>query len=89
VIASYSNICAYVESAAAALDARMFHEATQKDAPLFRRLCPPDVKTGVRTFAPPMLRRLKKLGIDKTNPDDLTPEEVTRFARLGLSDPFT
>ena len=27
---------------AAALDARMFHEASQKDAALFRRLCPPD-----------------------------------------------
>jgi len=73
---------------AAALDARMLHEATQKDGPLFRRLCPPDVKTGVRTFAPPMLRRLKKLGINKTNPDDLTPEEVTRFARLDI-DPAT
>ena len=31
-----------------------------------------------------MLRRLKKLGISKTNPDDLTPEEITRFARLGI-----
>jgi formate--tetrahydrofolate ligase len=27
---------------AAATDARMFHEASQKDAALFRRLCPPD-----------------------------------------------
>ena len=26
---------------AAAVDARMFHEATQSDAALFRRLCPP------------------------------------------------
>lgn len=31
-----------------------------------------------------MLKRLKKLGIDKTNPDDLTPEEITRFARLDV-----
>lgn len=31
-----------------------------------------------------MLRRLKRLGIDKTNPDDLTPEEAARFARLDL-----
>src|SRR5579863_7535981 len=31
-----------------------------------------------------MLRRLKKLGIDKTNPDDLTPEEKSKFARLDI-----
>ena len=31
-----------------------------------------------------MLKRLKKLGIDKTNPNDLTPEEITRFARLDV-----
>jgi len=31
-----------------------------------------------------MLKRLKKLGIDKTNPDDLTPEEINRFARLDI-----
>jgi methylenetetrahydrofolate dehydrogenase (NADP+)/methenyltetrahydrofolate cyclohydrolase/formyltetrahydrofolate synthetase len=71
---------------AAALDTRMFHEATQKDAPLYRRLVP--AQNGKREFLPSMLRRLKKLGIDKTNPDDLTPEEVTRFARLDL-DPET
>lgn len=71
---------------AAAIDTRMFHESTQKDAALFDRLCPK--KKGVRTFAPIMLRRLKKLGIDKTNPDDLTIEEKTRFARLDI-DPST
>lgn len=31
-----------------------------------------------------MLRRLKKLGIDKTDPDELTPEERSRFARLDI-----
>lgn len=40
-----------------------------------RRLCPAN-KQGVRTFAPVMLDRLQRLGIDKTNPDELTPEEV-------------
>ena len=35
-----------------------------------------------------MFKRLKKLGIDKTNPNDLTPEEITRFARLDV-DPGT
>ena len=31
-----------------------------------------------------MLKRLKKLGIDKTDPNELTPEEITRFARLDV-----
>lgn len=87
---------------AAAIDARMFHEATQKDEDLFNRLCPK--QKGGRSFAPVMLRRLKvregqnrykgcchpdaanfqKLGIDKTRPEDLTPEEAARFARLDI-----
>lgn len=71
---------------AAAIDARMFHESTQKDAALFDRLCPK--KKGVRTFAPVMFKRLKKLGIDKTNPDDLTEEEKKKWARLDI-DPET
>ncbi|XDT41840.1 Formate--tetrahydrofolate ligase [Nakaseomyces glabratus] len=71
---------------AAAIDTRMFHESTQKDGPLYKRLVP--AKKGERKFTPTMLRRLKKLGIDKTNPDDLTDEEITRFARLDI-DPET
>ncbi|KAI0636754.1 FTHFS-domain-containing protein [Trametes polyzona] len=71
---------------AAALDARMFHEATQSDKALYSRLVP--AKKGKREFAPLMFKRLKKLGIDKTNPDDLTPEEINRFARLDV-DPET
>eukprot|EP01119_Soliformovum_irregulare_P017410 TRINITY_DN5171_c0_g1_i1.p1 TRINITY_DN5171_c0_g1~~TRINITY_DN5171_c0_g1_i1.p1 ORF type:complete len:657 (-),score=224.87 TRINITY_DN5171_c0_g1_i1:51-1973(-) len=67
----------------AQLEARMFHEATQKDQALFNRLCPAE-KDGSREFAPIMLRRLKKLGITKTNPNDLTPEEVSKFARLDI-----
>lgn len=35
-----------------------------------------------------MFKRLKKLGIDKTNPNDLTPQEITRFCRLDI-DPET
>ena len=31
-----------------------------------------------------MLKRLKKLGIDKTDPNELTPEEIKRFARLDV-----
>ncbi|MBK8797114.1 MAG: formate--tetrahydrofolate ligase [Anaerolineales bacterium] len=71
---------------AAAIDARMFHEADMDDETLFKRLCP--LKGGKRSFSGTMLRRLKKLSIDKTNPDDLTPEEISRFVRLDI-DPET
>ncbi|PKY04502.1 C-1-tetrahydrofolate synthase mitochondrial precursor [Aspergillus campestris IBT 28561] len=71
---------------AAAIETRMFHEATQKDGPLYRRLVP--AKDGVRQFKPIMFRRLNKLGITKTNPDELTPEEINHFARLDI-DPET
>ncbi|TYZ64556.1 hypothetical protein PybrP1_008623 [[Pythium] brassicae (nom. inval.)] len=72
---------------AAAIDTRMFHEATQKDKALFSRLCP-RAKDGSRRFSPVMLTRLQKLGISKLSPDDLTDDEVSRFARLDI-DPDT
>jgi formyltetrahydrofolate synthetase len=68
---------------AAAIDVRIFHEGNQTDEKLFDRLCPPD-KQGNRRFSPSMLRRLKKLGIDKTDPNDLTPEERSKFVRLDI-----
>jgi methylenetetrahydrofolate dehydrogenase (NADP+) / methenyltetrahydrofolate cyclohydrolase / formyltetrahydrofolate synthetase len=68
---------------AAAIDARMFHESTMSDEGLFNRLCPPG-KDGNRKFSPSMLRRLKRLGINKTDPNELTPEERSRFARLDI-----
>lgn len=71
---------------AAAIETRIFHENTQKDGPLYKRLVP--AKKGKREFLPIMYRRLKKLGIDKTNPDDLTEDEIRRFARLDI-DPDT
>ncbi|KAF3058282.1 C-1-tetrahydrofolate synthase, cytoplasmic [Daldinia childiae] len=71
---------------AAAIETRIFHENTQKDGPLYRRLTP--AKNGKRTFAPVMFRRLKKLGIDKTDPEELTEDEIHRFARLDI-DPET
>ena len=67
---------------AAAIDTRMFHEATQKDGPLYRRLVPE--KQGKREFLPSMLKRLRKLGITKTDPNALTEEEYGRFARLDI-----
>ena len=70
---------------AAAIDARVFHEKTQTDVALFRRLCPTR-KDGTQYFAPSMFRRLKKLGIDKTNPAELTDDERSAFARLAIDD---
>ena len=71
---------------AAAIETRMFHEATQKNGALYKRLVP--AQGGKREFKPIMFKRLQKLGITKTNPDDLTPEEYGRFARLDI-DPET
>ncbi len=69
---------------AAAIDARMLHEkATPDDEKLFNALCPAD-KQGNRRFSISMLKRLKKLGINKTDPNQLTPEERRRFARLDI-----
>jgi methylenetetrahydrofolate dehydrogenase (NADP+)/methenyltetrahydrofolate cyclohydrolase/formyltetrahydrofolate synthetase len=65
----------------AAVDARMLHEGTQKTPALFKRLVP-------KKFAPVQLEYLKKLGIAKTDPKDLTPEEQERFSRLDI-DPET
>ena len=69
---------------AAAIDTRMLHERKRRTTQvLFDRLCPP-AKDGSRRFSPVMLRRLRKLGIDKTDPNQLTPEERSRFARLDI-----
>jgi methylenetetrahydrofolate dehydrogenase (NADP+) / methenyltetrahydrofolate cyclohydrolase / formyltetrahydrofolate synthetase len=68
---------------AAAIDVRMLHESEATDEQLFNRLCPAD-KSGKRRFGRGMTNRLKKLGITKTNPDDLTPEERSRLCRLDI-----
>ncbi len=72
---------------AAAIDARMLHESSATDEQLFNRLCPPD-KMGKRTFGKGLLGRLAKLGITKTDPDELTPEERGKLCRLDI-DPDT
>ena len=72
---------------AAAIDARMLHESAADAQTMFDRLCPKD-KAGKRSFSPTMLRRLAKLGIAKTDPEALTPEERARFAVLDI-DPAT
>lgn len=67
---------------AAAIETRMFHENTQSNSALYNRLVPE--KKGVRKFAPVMMRRLEKLGIQKTDPNELTTDEIARFARLDI-----
>ncbi|PWA00217.1 hypothetical protein BB558_003741 [Smittium angustum] len=68
---------------AAAIDARIFHESTQSDAALFRRICP-NIK-GVRKFSDSMLSRLERLGIKKSSPEELSPEEISKFVRLDIN----
>lgn len=67
---------------AAAIDARMLHEATQSDKALFNRLVPS--VNGVRRFSPIQISRLRRLGINKADPASLTPQEVSTFVRLDL-----
>lgn len=70
---------------AAAIDTRMYHEASQSDEALFRRLCPAG-----KDLSPVQKRRLDKLGIEHAGraPGEFTPEEQSRFARLDI-DPAT
>ncbi|KAI1897632.1 hypothetical protein AGOR_G00085270 [Albula goreensis] len=67
---------------AAAIDARILHEATQSDKALYNRLVPS--VNGVRKFSPIQIARLKRLGISKTEPGVLTPEEISSFVRLDI-----
>ncbi|XP_075940392.1 monofunctional C1-tetrahydrofolate synthase, mitochondrial [Anarhichas minor] len=67
---------------AAAIDARMLHEAMQSDKGLFNRLVPS--VNGVRRFSPIQISRLRRLGINKVDPASLTPQEVGAFVRLDL-----
>ena len=69
---------------AAAVEARMFHEAGQSDEALFRRLCPPG-----KPLSPVQKRRLVKLGIDANiAPQDLDADQQRQFCRLDI-DPST
>ena len=68
----------------AAVDTRMFHEYTSKSIKgFYKRLVP--AKKGIRTFTPSMIKRLQALGINKTNPDDLTDSEIELFAKLDIN----
>ncbi|XP_028913942.1 monofunctional C1-tetrahydrofolate synthase, mitochondrial isoform X2 [Ornithorhynchus anatinus] len=71
---------------AAAIDTRILHESTQTDKALYNRLVP--LVNGVREFSEIQLSRLKRLGINKTDPGSLTDDEMSKFARLDI-DPST
>ena len=69
---------------AAAIDTRIFFEkTTEDDFVLFNRLCPAS-KDGSRNFSAIMKRRLRKLNIEKEDPNTLTPEEIKKFVRLNI-----
>ena len=74
---------------AAALDARMFHEAKQTDQGLFKRLIPE--KDGKRVPAASQRARLERLGVTGPALDDaelMSAEDRVSFARLDV-DPST
>ncbi|XP_048457375.1 monofunctional C1-tetrahydrofolate synthase, mitochondrial [Rhincodon typus] len=71
---------------AAAIDARILHEGSQSDQALYNRLVP--TINGKRSFSSIQLARLTRLGIQKKDPRQLTPEEISKFVRLDI-DPST
>ncbi len=68
---------------AAAIDTRMLHEATQTDERLFMNLFPKD-KKGKRHFSVNMKIRKEKLGITTDDPEEMTPEQRSKFVRLDI-----
>lgn len=68
---------------AAAIDTRIYHENTQSDDALYRRLFPED-RDGGKFFARGMKERKEKLGIKTDNPDEMTDEQRSKFVRLDI-----
>ncbi|GME93042.1 unnamed protein product [[Candida] boidinii] len=68
---------------AAALDTRIFHESTQTDKALWKRLCP-ERKDGSRDIPVGLTARIKKLGLDTKDPKEWTEEEISKFVRLDV-----
>jgi formyltetrahydrofolate synthetase len=77
---------------AAALEARLLHEASQSDAALFARLCgPAALRKNASPFplGPVMAKRLNKLGLNPmTTAEQLTDAQKTSLVRLNI-DPST
>jgi len=72
---------------AAAIDVRMLHESEATDDQMFKRLFPPD-KLGKRHLSRGVMGRMKKLGIDVTDPEQMTEEQRRKLCRLDI-DPAT
>jgi len=68
---------------AAAIDTRIFHEATASTNFIFDKLCPKK-RDNSRAFEPSMHARLDKLGIKTRDPSQLTKQEVEAFCRLDI-----
>ncbi|MBP1771680.1 MAG: fhs [Holophagaceae bacterium] len=75
-ITAAHNLCA------AAIDARILHEAGATDEQLFERLFPK--AKGQRRFPKSLQLRCVKLGIRQGDPEAFTPEERRRICRLDL-----
>ncbi|KAG4306511.1 hypothetical protein PORY_000499 [Pneumocystis oryctolagi] len=71
---------------AASIDTRIFHESTQSNKSLYSKLL--STQKDKLKFSPIMEKRLEKLGINKTDPNSLTSEEIEKFVRLDI-DPST
>ncbi len=72
---------------AAALDARILHEAAATDEQLFERIFPKD-RHGRRPFPRSLRARCERLGLPARDPEYLSPEERRRVCRLDI-DPAT
>ncbi len=72
---------------AAAIDARMYHEARQDDQRLFDRLLPKQADTS-RKVAPCIKRRMQRLGFATQDVDRLNEEQRRQLVRLDI-DPAT
>ncbi|CCF57020.1 hypothetical protein KAFR_0C00240 [Kazachstania africana CBS 2517] len=70
---------------ASAVDTRYFHESTQKDITQFFSRLVTNKRNGKQEFTPFMLRRLRKLGISKKNPNELSLEEIRQFSLLNIN----
>ncbi|MBN2257096.1 MAG: formate--tetrahydrofolate ligase, partial [Anaerolineaceae bacterium] len=68
---------------AAAIDVRMLHERNASDDQLFERLCPKD-EGGKRKISKSILARARRLGIQETDPDKMSPEERSHLFRLDI-----
>ena len=67
---------------AAAIDARMYHEARQSDKQLFDRLMP--VKGGKRNVAASIRRRMQRLGFNTEDVESLNDDQRRQLVRLAI-----